>query len=262
VGGYISEVTASNGFSSYGGFQANSAGTATGPYAFEIAGTKVVDLSDNGFFASLTITGITGSTQCLQINNVGLISGTGSACGSSGGGSTAPEFTATNTSGYTFVNSNSNFQVAASGAIYSASTATNAINVPNGTIQSLYFNATGTAANSINTSGGFRANGANAYSVGSTVVITNGNGGTFTGPGGVVSSGAGQFTDGIDTGSASSSTLYIGTSGNFYNRPLGAASTTISCSGIANGWTTVTTDNYIVVCDNGGTRYRATLSSF
>lgn len=35
----------------------------------------------------LTLTGITGSTQCLQVNSSGVVSGTGSTCGSGGGGS-------------------------------------------------------------------------------------------------------------------------------------------------------------------------------
>jgi hypothetical protein len=40
-----------------------------------------------GAFSSLTDAGVTGSTQCLQANSAGLITGTGSACGSGGGGS-------------------------------------------------------------------------------------------------------------------------------------------------------------------------------
>lgn len=38
--------------------------------------------------SGLTLSGITGSTQCLQVNTSGVVSGTGSVCGS-GGGSTA-----------------------------------------------------------------------------------------------------------------------------------------------------------------------------
>ena len=39
-----------------------------------------------GTFSSLTDSGITGSTQCLHVNSSGLISGTGSDCGSGGSG--------------------------------------------------------------------------------------------------------------------------------------------------------------------------------
>lgn len=39
-----------------------------------------------GSFSSLTDTGITGSTQCVQASSAGLFSGTGSACGSGGSG--------------------------------------------------------------------------------------------------------------------------------------------------------------------------------
>lgn len=41
----------------------------------------------NATTTQLAITGITGSTQCLQVNSNGTVSGTGSACGAGGGGS-------------------------------------------------------------------------------------------------------------------------------------------------------------------------------
>lgn len=69
-----------------------------------------------------------------------------------------------------------NFQVNASGAIYSASTATDAIQAPNGTVLGKNITATNsTAFNSVQTAGGFNSNdggGATAsYSVNGTVVI-------------------------------------------------------------------------------------------
>lgn len=72
-----------------------------------------------------------------------------------------------------------------------------------------------------------------------------------------------QFTNvnGISTDSSSNSTFYVGASGNFYNRVLGGASTAVSCAGVANGWTAIATDNYIVAC-RSGTRYRAQLVAF
>jgi hypothetical protein len=74
-------------------------------------------------------------------------------------------------------------------------------------------------------------------------------------------SGAADITGGIVTGSSSNSTLYVGTSGNFYNRTMAGASTSVSCAGVANGWTAVSTDNYYVTC-RGGARYRAQLVAF
>lgn len=66
---------------------------------------------------------------------------------------------------------------------------------------------------------------------------------------------------GIITGSSTNSTIYIGTSGNFYNRPLGGSSAGVSCSGIADGWSAISSDDYVVVC-LGGSRFRAALASY
>lgn len=41
-------------------------------------------------FTGLTLSGISGSTQCLHVNSSGVVSGIGSDCGSGGGGSTPP----------------------------------------------------------------------------------------------------------------------------------------------------------------------------
>lgn len=51
--------------------------------SFQI-GSSVNTLS-NLYTQALNITGVTGSTQCLQANSSGTVSGTGSACGSGGG---------------------------------------------------------------------------------------------------------------------------------------------------------------------------------
>lgn len=54
--------------------------------------TQKLSVEGNAFIqgvattTTLVISGITGSTQCLQANSLGLISGTGSACGAGGGG--------------------------------------------------------------------------------------------------------------------------------------------------------------------------------
>ncbi len=53
----------------------------------------------------LAITGITGSTQCLQVNTNGTVSGTGVACGSGGGGSSGGTWsTTTSTVAGTLIN--------------------------------------------------------------------------------------------------------------------------------------------------------------
>jgi hypothetical protein len=48
-----------------------------GAYSLQVTGGTTTD--------SLTISSISGSTQCLQVNSSGVVSGTGSACGSGGG---------------------------------------------------------------------------------------------------------------------------------------------------------------------------------
>lgn len=60
--------------------------------------------------------------------------------------------------------------------------------------------------------------------------------------------------------SAPSSNLYIGATGNLYNRFIGL-STGVSCGGVADGWTAISSDQFIVVCF-GNTRYRASVSIF
>jgi hypothetical protein len=49
--------------------------------------------------------------------------------------------------------------------------------------------------------------------------------------------------------------------GNFYNRYVGG-SAGISCAAVGNGWTGITSDNYVVVCTNSGTRTRAALTAY
>lgn len=109
------------------------------------------------------------------------------------------------------------------------------------------------------------------YQIALTTVISAA--GAFTGPGGVNTSGAGTFsgiltapsltlTSGLVSGNAASSSTVVIGSGNFYVRPVAAASTTISCSGVAQGWMAyATSDNMLVVC-NGSARFRTTFVSF
>ncbi len=55
-------------------------GTGANDYAFYSVGGK------NYLGGSLTLGGISGSTQCLHVNSSGLITGTGADCGTGGGG--------------------------------------------------------------------------------------------------------------------------------------------------------------------------------
>jgi len=70
----------------------------TSPYSkLSVAGQVVAQnfiatSSTASIFPALTLSGITGSTQCLQANSSGVVSGTGSACGSGGGSSTVGGF--------------------------------------------------------------------------------------------------------------------------------------------------------------------------
>ena len=78
---------------------------------------KVDSITGSATTTILTVTSISGSTQCLQADTNGLVSGTGSACGAGGGGSSnwqATGFslnalTPTNTSAGIFVNASSTF---------------------------------------------------------------------------------------------------------------------------------------------------------
>jgi hypothetical protein len=51
--------------------------------------TATLNVSGNATIGgTITFSGIAGSTQCLQANSSGVISGTGAACGAGGGGLT------------------------------------------------------------------------------------------------------------------------------------------------------------------------------
>lgn len=69
------------------------------------------------------------------------------------------------------------------------------------------------------------------------------------------------FSNGLGTTAGTNSVLYIGTAGNFYDRPTGGASTAVSCTGIADGWMAITSDDYVAVC-LGGARFRAALTAY
>lgn len=65
----------------------------------------------------------------------------------------------------------------------------------------------------------------------------------------------------IGKSNSDASTIYTGSSGNFYDRPV-SSSSGISCTSVNDGWMAVALDGYLVVCLNSGTRYRAALTSY
>jgi hypothetical protein len=162
------------------------------------------------------------------------------------GTGSSPQFTNGTFTGSVAVTSNLN------SATYAASSIlTNAISATNGGIYSfLGYYTPYTGLNSVNTAGSVNACSSGscvssiAYQVNSSTIIN----------------GSGTYLGNLSTPSSSSSVIYIGSVGNFYNRSTGA-STGISCSGITDGWTAVTSDDYLVVC-LGGSRFRSTLVSF
>jgi hypothetical protein len=83
--------TFTSGLISNGSSTINGTATITGQATLGNASSSNLTVSGEGFFGTasttnLTISGITnGSGQCLQINSAGLVTGTGSGCGGSGG---------------------------------------------------------------------------------------------------------------------------------------------------------------------------------
>lgn len=219
----VTGSNAANSIQSTGGIDVCDVGGCSAGVAMQVNGANVMTLS--GGLLTVTITGLFNSTA----------SGASVAFQSGGG----------------------NFQVNGNGAGSFAGVVTT----------SAGFNViTTTATNSIQSPGGANlcnagtCSSGNALSIDGTPVFTVSGGiasETLAGTLGVAS--AATFNGGLIAGTSTNSTLHIGT-GNFYTRTT-SASTGISCSGIADGWLAVTSDNFAVVC-LGGSRFRAALSSY
>lgn len=144
-------------------------------------------------------------------------------------------------------------QILGSGAasftgVVSANGSTGALAVPSNT----QFNAIQTVGGA-NLCSSSTCQGGSALSVNGTQVISSTRN---------VSGNAGVFTSGIVTGNpGTNSTIITGSAGNLYIRPVASASSSLSCSGVADGWLALTTDNFLVACRSGA-RFRATLVSF
>ena len=83
----VTTDTAYNSFTSVGGAALCTSGTCTGGPAIQVGSSAQWQVSKLGAetAAGLTLSSITGSTQCLQVNSSGVVSGTGASCGGSGG---------------------------------------------------------------------------------------------------------------------------------------------------------------------------------
>jgi len=68
-------------------FYVNDVGTSGTSWKFGISPSAATFNTPVTFSSGLTFAGITGVTQCLQANSTGVVTGTGAACGSGGGGS-------------------------------------------------------------------------------------------------------------------------------------------------------------------------------
>lgn len=86
-------------------------------------GTQNIKTSGYATSTGLNISGITGSTQCLQIDTTGNVSGTGSACGAGTGGGSNWNVTSTNF-GVQSLTTTTSIPVWIQGALYASSTLT------------------------------------------------------------------------------------------------------------------------------------------
>ncbi len=279
----VTTNTAAASIQTIGGINACNASSCLGGTAYAVAGTPIVTSTLGASFSTLTLSGLLSSsaaiytsvginvttctlTNCIQ--SVGGIQSTGTAA--QNGGFAVTSDTAVN-SIQTVGGINSCISAGCiSGIAYEVAgtklidSSRNAF-VNNITISGTCTGCSSAAVNSITgTANQVLANGTSGSAQTGAVTLTlpqsigTGSSVTFAG---LTVSGGSTFTGGIVTGSSSNSAIYIGSTGNFYNRPLGGLSTGVSCSGIPDGWTAVSSDDYVVVC-LGGARYRAALSSY
>lgn len=74
--------------------------TGSGAAVFATSPSFITPNIGSATASGLTLTGITGSTQCLQVNTSGVVSGTSAACGGGGGSGTVTSVAATVPSGF------------------------------------------------------------------------------------------------------------------------------------------------------------------
>lgn len=100
----------------------NSSGGSSFGYPFPSNATSTALTFSGGLNVAnnLTLSGITGSTQCLNVNSSGVVSGTGAVCGSGGTGTNF----LTNVGANTFLNTGTNLQAPALMATSTTATST------------------------------------------------------------------------------------------------------------------------------------------
>lgn len=128
------------------------------PFPSNATGTALTFSGGASIANNLTLSGITGSTQCLHVNTSGVISGTGSDCGSAGGsitavtasyplassGGTTPNITtAFGTTTNTGIGSNLFIYTNANGVFVGA--ASSSLNLPNSALQNSSITLNGAA---------------------------------------------------------------------------------------------------------------------
>ena len=279
----VASINNSNQFVGTGGV--NTAGTVQSQATGSAVGFQ---LANNNF--SVLGTGAITTVSTVQANSFNSLACALSNCVQSSGGISSSA-SGTNVG---FQLSNGNFSVNGNGTVqgttFQAAGASGSFNVLTDTAFNSFqtpgginLRTTGAAVNGITSNGQAILSSANVYigpgvniaasttyAIAGTTVINSA--GAFVGPGGIATTGnaslgnltasSGVFSSGVVTGSAgSNSTLITGVSGNIYVRPVSAASTSLSCSGVADGWTAITSDSFVVYC-RGGSRFRAALTSF
>jgi hypothetical protein len=200
----------------------------------------------NSFTGGVTITGTVNQITVTSASNVINISLPASVVIPGAFNSTATG------SSLSFENNNGTYSVQGTGIIQSSG-GLNIFSLPN-------FNSIQTAGGILACSGG-TCTGGQAITVGSSAVVGLSGGLTTLNIGSIGTFGGAIIANGgISTGSATNSSIFVGAAGNFYNRTT-ITSTSLSCSGVGNGWTAITSDNFVVVCESG-TRLRAALTIF
>lgn len=240
-----------------------SAGGQARIYADNSAHT--IKVSQNGG-AYTTLGGV---SSVNSLTGTLTLQGTANQVNVSSGGSTitlsAPQNIATSSSPtFASVTANGVFNSTVTGSTEAFKANGSAFSVHgDGTISGLTLNLNGGSGNGVNITASTSFNsiqsvgGANLCSAGA---CASGNALTINGV--QMATSTGYWTGFLNTPLTSSSVVYIGSTGNFYDRAVGASSTSASCGGVADGWmATYLSDQYLVVC-LGGSRYRASLVAF
>lgn len=110
----------------------------------------------------------------------------------------------------------------------------------------------GAAVTSVGASGPIGSSGGATPTISCSTCLTTAGGQTI--------SSAETFNGGITISTSTNSTLYTGSSGNFYTRPI--AGSGISCSGVADGWLSMDTSGNNLLACMGGARYKVLMTAY